>query len=333
MSNLSAVLSTSELRPGGTELSLLCWKCATILIAGNLSEYRESASLRCLRCGTTTVCREGIWRCLSPEQTLLYERFIREYESIRASEGRGSVDPDYYLKLPFKDLSGANTGQWKIRARTFLYLERRLLAPRAAREGQPLQILDLGAGNGWLSYQLALLGHVPVAVDLLTNCEDGLGASAHFRRSLPSLFPRVQASLDTLPFSPSTFDLAIFNASFHYSQDFALTLREALRCIRPGGAVIIMDTPWYAREQSGDQMVAEKRDFFQHKYGFASNSIASLEFLTPSRIRHLEVALDIKFQTHRPFYGFEWLLRPVLAWLRRRRTPSQFRVFVVEVPA
>jgi len=331
MSHSSALLATPERVSGRAEPKLLCWKCAAPLTAVNPPRNGESDNLRCLQCGTTTLCREGIWRCLSPDQTLLYERFIREYESIRASEGRGSSDSAYYLKLPFHD-SRMNSSQWKIRAKTFLYVKRLLLRPCAADEARTLQILDLGAGNGWLSYRLALLGHAPVAVDLLTNGQDGLGASAHYRGVLPNLFPRVQASLDMLPFSSSTFDLAIFNASFHYSQDYTQTLGEALRCVRPGGAVIIMDTPWYARQRSGDQMVAEKQSRFQRNYGFASNSIASLEFLTPSRIRGLETALKIELRPHMPFYGLQWTLRPLLAWIRQRRTPSQFRVFVVEVP-
>jgi SAM-dependent methyltransferase len=333
MNHSSQVLSTSELVSGVSEPALRCWRCAASLSTGNLRESSESDRLGCPQCGTTTLCREGIWRCLTPDQALLYERFIAEYESIRAAEGRGSDDPAYYLNLPFHDLSGANSSQWKIRAITFRYVERVILKPRTAREARPFRILDLGAGNGWLSYRLALLGHAPVAVDLLTNSRDGLGAAAHYSGDFFTLFPRVQASLDTLPFAPSTFDLAIFNASFHYSQDYAQTMGEALRCVRPGGAVIIMDTPWYARQQSGDQMVAEKQRRFQNAYGFASNSIASLEFLTPSRIHDLERALDIKFRTYRPFYGLGWTLRPLAARLKHHRTPSQFRVFVVEIPA
>ncbi len=116
----------------------------------------------------------------------------------------------------------------------------------------------------------------------------------------PKLFPRVQASLDTLPFASASLDLAIFNASFHYSEDFTRTLREAIRCVRTGGAVIIMDTPWYAQQQSGEQMIAEKQSQFQSRYGFASNSIPSLEFVTPARLRKLESALDIKVLTYRP---------------------------------
>ena len=52
-----------------------------------------------------------------------------------------------------------------------------LWRPLPERTERALRILDLGAGNGWMSYRLALQGHLPIAVDLLTNDRDGLGAA------------------------------------------------------------------------------------------------------------------------------------------------------------
>jgi predicted RNA methylase len=53
---------------------------------------------------------------------------------------------------------------------------------------RPLDLLDLGAGTGWMSYRLALRGHHPVAVDLLNDDRDGLGAARHFFAKLPREF-------------------------------------------------------------------------------------------------------------------------------------------------
>jgi SAM-dependent methyltransferase len=145
------------------------------------------------------------------------------------------------------------------------------------------------------------------------------------------LFPRVQAELDRLPFTSSSFDLAIFNASFHYSEDYERTFGEALRCTRQGGYIVIADTPWYAEEQSGIKMVEEKHKRFKATYGFASDSLASLEFLTNDRLGQLQKAFSLGWSCIRPFYGFRWLLRPLRAKRESRRPPSQFRIYAAWV--
>jgi predicted RNA methylase len=47
--------------------------------------------------------------------------------------------------------------------------------------GRPLRIADLGAGNCWLSYRLALRGHLPIAIDIQGDPLDGLGAGLHYQ--------------------------------------------------------------------------------------------------------------------------------------------------------
>jgi SAM-dependent methyltransferase len=184
-----------------------------------------------------------------------------------------------------------------------------------------------------MSYRLALRGHLPIAVDLLTNDQDGLGAAIHYNRHIHPLFPRVQADLDRLPFAASVFDLVIFNASFHYSENYDRTFAEALRCTRPGGSIVIADTPWYAQEESGRRMVEEKHKHFLATHGFASDSISSLEYLTPDRLHRLQDAFELEWSCIKPFYGIGWSLRPLRAKLEGRRPPSQFRIYVARASA
>ena len=42
----------------------------------------------------------------------------------------------------------------------------------------PLHLVDLGVGNGWLSYRAALAGHRATAIDIREDDVDGLGAAA-----------------------------------------------------------------------------------------------------------------------------------------------------------
>ncbi|MEO8727531.1 MAG: class I SAM-dependent methyltransferase, partial [Acidobacteriaceae bacterium] len=194
-----------------------------------------------------------------------------------------------------------------------------------------LKLLDLGAGNGWLSYRLSRLGHYPAAVDLLVNSMDGLGAASHYLPHLPTPFPRFRAELENLPFEDEQFDCAIFNASFHYSEDYQRTLREAMRCVRHHGTVIIADTAWYSSELAGKRMIAERKAAFHKRFGYAPQELPRQEFLTDDRLERLERQLGVKWETHTPFYGLRWALRPVMARLRKQREPSKFRIYTAKV--
>ncbi len=313
------------------ELLIQCPRCRAIVTARSRSRDNQAEQMLCTTCLFQIMGRDGIWDALPPERAAHYATFISNYEKIRAAEGRGSRNSEFYLALPDRDLSGRNQAQWKIRARTYQCLVSRLLEPLERLGSTSLSVLDLGAGNCWLSFQLALRGNRPVAVDLLLNPFDGLGAAQHYQRRVPKLFPRFRAELDRLPFADGQFDIAIFNASFHYSEDYNRTLAEALRCLRRPGKIIIADTPWYRRQQSGEAMLRERHTFFQAKYGFASNALPSLEFLTDERLEGLQESLGLRWYSLDPDYGMQWRLRPLIARLRRRREPSHFRIYVAEV--
>ena len=332
---MSAIVNShaiiSRARGRAVELGLQCPQCGTFLGRWRQDEWPPEFLFSCATCHFQLYQEDGIWRGLPPGRAAHFERFLREYETVREAEGRGSDQPEYYLALPYEDRSGHNSQQWEIRARTYQFLEHRILSGLESGSRSALRVLDLGAGNGWMSYRLALRRHQPVAVDVLVWKRDGLGAAVHYRQRVPNLFPRFQAELDCLPFTDNQFDVAIFNASFHYSEDYVETLGEAIRCLRPGGTVIIADTAWYRRDESGLRMIAERREAFLQRYGFASDAIPSLEYLTDRRLKQLEEQFGLRWQTYSPFYGVRWALRPVVAKLKRRREPSRFRIYVAEV--
>jgi ubiquinone/menaquinone biosynthesis C-methylase UbiE len=282
--------------------------------------------IRCKECSFELRISDGIMHALPPERTAYYAQFIADYEHIRAAEGRGSHNKDFYLALPYKDLSGNNSKQWHIRSRSYDYLIQHALMPFS----QHGTVLDLGAGNCWMSFRLALNGYAPVAVDLLTNNNDGLGAATHYNQHLSNQIPRFQAEATHLPFRDEQFDVIIFNASFHYSEDYEMTLREAFRCLKSSGLVIISDTPWYSKEETGKQMVVERQIAFLKRFGTPSNSMNSLEYLTDERLTMLEKNLGIKWEKHSPWYGFKWAMRPWIAKLCKRREPSRFQIYAAK---
>jgi ubiquinone/menaquinone biosynthesis C-methylase UbiE len=286
----------------------------------------DGAGATCSACGFAFEFRDGILKAMPPGRREAYSRFLGEYSIIRNAEGRGSDDPAYYLALPFRDLTGRHSEQWAIRGRTYRFFERHIL-PTLER-GRRLYILDLGAGTGWLSYRLARRTNRPVAVDILDDRRDGLAAAGHYFTTLAEPFPLVEAEFDRLPFADGQFDLAAFNSSFHYSTDYAQTLTEALRCLRPGGMIVILDSPIYRSREHGEKMREERHHSFQAQYGFRSDSIPSLEFLYQAQLEELGRRLRLNWTVYRPWYGMKWHARPLKAILKRGRPPSRFWILV-----
>jgi len=315
-------------RAPGDALVLRCPACggATDVVL-HRDLRRNEDTISCGDCHFEMRCERGIWDALPAAGRAHYERFIREYESVRTSEGRGGNGALYYAALPYHDLSGRHVQQWRIRSRSFRYFECEILRSLERERQRPLLVLDLGAGNGWLSYLLALRGHFCVAVDLQVNEFDGLAAASHYSALLTHPLTRFRAEVDRLPFADEQSDCVIFNASLHYSEDYTRTIAEALRCLRTGGTLAIVDSPWYGREESGAAMVAERRKEFTRSFGFPSDALNSQEYLTDGRLSALEAEFGIRWTVHRPWYGLRWAARPWIAKLKRKREPSSFRIY------
>ncbi|RMG89574.1 MAG: methyltransferase domain-containing protein [Chloroflexi bacterium] len=279
---------------------------------------------RCPQDGQEYPKIEGIWRFLRPDRVTYFDRFIREYETVRQAEGRGSDNPAWYRALPFADPADPMASMWRERARSFLCLMQQVIRPQATVHASPLKILDLGAGNGWLSYRLAQAGHEPVAIDLTVNRFDGLGAHSHY----DCAFVPVQAEFDYLPFVEEEADVVIFNASFHYTPSYENTLREVLRVLRPNGLVVVVDTAVYHNPESGQQMVREREAAFQQKYGFPSNAIPSENYLTYRRLDELSAQTGLHWQLYWPVPRWRWAVRRWRSRLRGRREPAQFPLIV-----
>ncbi|MEJ2352750.1 MAG: class I SAM-dependent methyltransferase, partial [Anaerolineales bacterium] len=243
--------------PGGRQSAVGAFEFACPQCHSPLQKISPN-QLRCAQDGRNYPRIDGIWRLLGPGRLTYFQQFIQEYETVRKSEGRGSQDAKYYRALPYVDFSGRLSRDWRIRARSYQALIGRFLAPLEKLRNRPLKILDVGAGNCWLSNRLARRGHLVASVDLLTNSADGLGSYIFYNTQ----FTPVQGEFDCLPFQNAQADLLIFNASLHYSTGFETTLGEAQRVVRPDGQLVILDTPIDHTPDSGRKMVSERERQF-----------------------------------------------------------------------
>lgn len=94
----------------------------------------------------------------------------------------------------------------------------------------PRRVLDIGAGTGGVGAAAARRGAGVVAIDAAA------GMLAVDRERRP---PACVADAVALPFSDATFDLAVAGFCLNHLVLPAVGLREAIRVVRPGGAVVV----------------------------------------------------------------------------------------------
>ena len=303
---------------------LFDWTCPVCV--GPVSS--DGDSFFCAPCEEAYECRAGIWSFLPAQRAAHYAPFLEQYEIVRRTEEWGRPDADFYRALPKTSSDDPNREIWQMRRRAFRAFVRRVLTSIEAREARPIHAIDLGAGNGWLAYRLALRGHHVAAVDLRVGCLDGLGAHVQYDAD----FVPVQADFGCLPFADAQFDLAVFNASLHYAEDCETAMREALRVLRRTGRLVILDSPFYRNDEDGWRMVRERDREFLSRFGFASNALASEHYLTEHRLNELAAVHDVSWRRIRRYAGLKSLLRPLEAVLRGRRRPADFPVIEFSKP-
>lgn len=288
-----------------------------------MDEARGDVRIGCMDCGATFGVRDRVAEFLDLGVQPQLREFTQGYQRIRRAEGYTDRGAAYYRGLPDHPADDPDSAIWKIRRKSFARLKR-LLARTLPAGGT---VLDLGSGNGWLSHRLAALGYRPMGVDINTDPDDGLAAVRHYALT----WPAVLGSFDRLPLRDDGVDMAVFNGSLHYSEDIAATLAEAFRVLRPGGLIVIMDTPIYSDPASGATMMEARRAHHDATHGIATG-LAMAGFLTWDEIGRWTQRFSISIDVVRPWYGLRWALRPLIARLLRSREPATFALIVLTKP-
>jgi len=106
------------------------------------------------------------------------------------------------------------------------------------------RVLELGAGTGFLSINLALAGCLDGATLTVTDISPGMldVCVENGRRHGVTLIPEV-GDAEALPFPDASFDLVIGHAFLHHLPDPGAALAEAYRVLVPGGTLVIAGEP------------------------------------------------------------------------------------------
>ena len=274
----------------------------------------------CPGCHRVFERRGGVWRFLTPARGARLDPFLQQFRAVREREGRRPTTPEYYQRLPTVAPDDPHAGDWTIRRETYHHLLRHVLADGPLS----IQVLDVGAGSGWLCHRLVALGHHAVAVDAIDDEVDGLGAARHYETT----FPIVQADFEALPFADGQFDVIVFNGSLHYAADIAATLANAHRLLAPGGVLAVMDSPMFRADDDGAAMVDDTVRRFVVDCGLSEVVIPGRGYLTFARLAAVAERLRLRPEFVPSRGPLRWRVRRQLARVKLGRAPAAFGLWV-----
>src|SRR4030095_5728822 len=175
------------------------------------------------------------------------------YIELREKEGRVYSDEQVAL-LPNIPDTHAHYTEWMIRKDSSQKLLRWL-----KKKKKPIDILEIGCGNGWLAHQLATIPSSMVIGTDINFFE--IQQAARVFQNIPNLH-FIYTSGKPEVFKEKRFDIVIFAAAIQYFESFHDTIQTTMTCLRDDGEIHILDSPFY----SGMELLAAKqrtRDYYE----------------------------------------------------------------------
>ncbi len=286
----------------------------------------EVETLRCAQ-GHEFAVASGVPMLVRESDRPRLRAFADSFGLAWAKAGWASPDINYLENLPFRDITRRRTTEWKLKARSMVALFR-VLDPQK----WPC-VFDLGCGNGWLSHQLAIHGHDVYAVDVVLDDTVGLGAAGAYVRMGPP-FRRVWADLERLPVQSSSVDVVACNASLHYARDIHASLRNIARVLRPGGFLVILNSPVHASPSSAVRAQADFRarlrslgashEVVSSYHHFVRSELVSDVFAAVGPVEEIPFNSGLRFRSSRRLKGIALQMElasfPILIATRRQES-------------
>jgi SAM-dependent methyltransferase len=110
----------------------------------------------------------------------------------------------------------------------------------------PLDVADLGCGDGYLSIEASAWARRVVAVDRSPDVLKRGRQLATRRRAKNIEWKR--GDLERLPLPDASVDVTLLSQALHHAADPAAALREAFRVLRPSGRLLMLDLKTHGEE-------------------------------------------------------------------------------------
>lgn len=166
--------------------------------------------------------------------------FEKEYINARLKEKR-IYDDKEVSSLPDVLLTHPHFNEWQVRKRSANRLIKFLKAKK-----KPLDILEIGCGNGWFSFQLSQIPQSSVTAQDI-NFTELQQAARVFNGNTKLRF--VYGDVFSGVLRKRKFDVIVLAASVQYFSSLNKIIAFALDQLNTGGEIHIIDTHFYAAEE------------------------------------------------------------------------------------
>ena len=224
-------------------------------------------------------------------------RFSDLYIRLRKKEGRIYNDKEL-SDLPGIPKDHPHAREWNLRARSCMHLLRYL-----SMQERPLNILEVGCGNGWLGHRLAGLK------DSFITGTDINGPEINDAKRVFANIPNLQFIQGDIRngILVEKFDVIIFASSIQYFNPIDDILDFALGMLAAGGAIHILDSRFYSNEEARKATLRSQQYFYSlgfpamasHYFHHTLESISHYDYKI---LRHPSQFIHKVLGNHYPFH-------------------------------
>jgi len=195
---------------------------------------------------------DGYYKIVAQDEVTKLEYFLKCFKDFNKDLESLKISKEKYNTLPFS----INTDTWKERQKDAKLINT-LIKNKTA-----LDILDVGAWNGWLSNYFTKKGHKVIATNMFTDNENGLSAYKNY----DTKFIALQLFADNIFRIKQSFDLIVFNRNWAYFDNPQKVFNDAKKLLKQEGIIVFTGLPFYKNPEQIKTRLETINTTFKKKY-------------------------------------------------------------------